>query len=379
MIKKILPGSTIGIIGGGQLGMMTVQAANKLGYKTVIWDPEKNAPAFKFADKIICKSFSDLSAAVEIAELSDVVTYEFEHIDYENIKVIEKTKSVFPPSELLYISQHREREKESLRKNGFPIVPFKSINNVNEIKNTILEIGLPVVVKTTTHGYDGKGQWIISNENEIENLIHNFRNSEIEAVIEKFIELEKEFSVIVASNGNGIFENFPVIENEHRLNILHKSIVPSNLKNEIIETAITISKNIAKSYNLIGILCVEMFLDKSGKIFVNELAPRPHNSGHFSIDACNISQFEMLVRTICGLEIMEPKIVSQVAMVNLLGKHLNKIDFTKLNEIEGTFLHLYGKSENRELRKMGHINILAKSENELLNKILTVEKLIGEN
>jgi 5-(carboxyamino)imidazole ribonucleotide synthase len=373
----ILPPSTIGIVGGGQLGMMTVREAHRMGYRTVVWDPDPRCPASRLADEMITAPFDQADAASQFSALADVITYEFENINAGIVALLEQFKPLYPGSSILSIAQHRREEKQTLQQRGFPVVPFAAARGGAEIRKAVDEVVLPVVVKTATAGYDGKGQTILRTQQDVERLASSLH--ETECVVEKFLDLERELSVIVARGGNGTVVTFPIPENDHRNNILHTSVIPARLPARVIEDTRTMACDIMTSFNLVGILCVEMFLTVDGKLLVNELAPRPHNSGHFSLDACSISQFEMLVRTICGLPIPTPSLLAPCAMVNVLGKHLESLDIVGLANIPGTKLHLYGKNEARPHRKMGHITILAQTQSDVLTRVALIEKMIGED
>lgn len=377
-MRSLLPPAVIGIIGGGQLGMMTIREAQRMGYRTVVWDPGKDCPASRLADSTIAAPFDDKNAATILSDNADVVTYEFENIDAATVERVERSVPVFPGSTILKIAQHRKEEKEELAKRGFPVVPYRSATGTTELLAALKEVGLPVVVKTATSGYDGKGQTVIRTHEDEQAFLNQMDSGNREYVVEKFLDLQCELSSIVVRCGDGSVAAFPVAENVHSNNILHRTIVPSRAPEALKKQAEVLGRAIIESFEMVGVLCVEMFVTKDGALLVNELAPRPHNSGHYSLDACSCSQFEALVRAVCGLAIPQPRLLTPCAMVNLLGKHLDRIDIPKLATWDGIKLHLYGKTKAEPNRKMGHVSILGKTAEEVWDKVRRVEEMIGE-
>lgn len=378
-MRTLLPSSTIGIIGGGQLGMMTVREAHRMGYRTVIWDPDQDCPAGRLADDVITAPFADSDAAKRLADASDVVTYEFENIDPSAVDVVEALKPVFPGSGILRIARHRKNEKESLQKAGFPVVSYASVRKEQELEESIQRLGFPVVVKTVTAGYDGKGQSVLRNQADVTSLCRSYANRFPECIVESFLSLDREVSVIAVRSDDGHVTTFPVIENEHRENILHISRVPARMSEDLRREALRIGTAIIEHFGMVGVLCVEMFVTRDGKLLVNELAPRPHNSGHFSLDACSFSQFEALVRCACGLAVPPPRLLTPCAMINLLGKHLERIDIEAASRIPGVKVHLYGKKRRESKRKMGHLTVLRSSGEEVEKIVGEVETMMGED
>ncbi|MEX1140436.1 MAG: 5-(carboxyamino)imidazole ribonucleotide synthase [Bacteroidota bacterium] len=376
MMRTILPPAKIGVIGGGQLGMMTVREAHRMGFRSIVWDPDPECPAARLADTLLTAPFSDPAAARSLADTSDIVTYEFESIDPGMVEMVEKTRPVFPGSSILRIARHRRLEKEALQNAGFPSVPFSIARTANELRDAAATIGFPVVVKTTTAGYDGKGQAVLENAGDLDSFCAEGGSSEW--IVEQFLPLLLEVSVIAVRGHDGGVTAFPVIENEHRENILHVSRIPARISAALRTEARNLGISVIKHFNIVGVLCIEMFVTRDGKLLVNELAPRPHNSGHFSLDACSMSQFEALVRTIVGLPMQEPRTISPCAMVNLLGKHLEQLDIVALHEIPEIKVHLYGKKRIEPKRKMGHVTVLGVSEEEVGRKVERVQELIGE-
>ncbi len=371
MRHPIIPPATIGVIGGGQLGMMTVREAQRMGYRTAIWDPDPESPASRLSDMTIVAPFSDTGAASRLAEAASVVTYEFENVDPACVDVIGRMKPMLPGSSVLKISRHRRLEKETLTLAGFPVVDFRIADSESKLRLAAEELELPVIVKTA------KGQTVLHHEGDLNSFCKEMRDS-TEFVVEKFIALQLEVSVIAVRESDGSIITFPVIENEHRENILHVSRVPARISREVEKEALKIARAIISHFQMVGVLCVEMFVTHDGMVLVNELAPRPHNSGHFTLDACTISQFEALVRSICSIPMQEPRLLAPCAMVNLLGKHLDRIDLVKAQTIPGAKVHVYGKKKLEAKRKMGHVTVTGVSADEVEGKVDMIEEMIGE-
>ncbi len=357
------PGSTIGILGGGQLGRMSILAGRRLGYRFVVMDPVAGGPASMVADAEINAPFDDLDAVRRFAEMVDVVTLEFENIPADTVSEIETVCPVRPGWEVLHTCQNRLREKTFLRDNDFPCVPFAVIRSFEDLCDAVDEIGLPAVLKTADFGYDGKGQVKINEGDDLEMIWNGFSGST--AILEKWIQFIGEYSVVCARRPGGETAVFPPAYNVHRNHILHSSQVPSGLSPELEKAARSLALDIAAELEVIGLIAVELFLTASGWM-VNEMAPRPHNSGHYSFDACLTSQFEQHIRAVCGLPLGDTKLLSPVVMVNLLGdvwkdngRHLN---WPAVLESPHAKLHLYGKQSARPGRKMGHYCVLADSE-----------------
>ncbi len=372
-MKVIKPGSTIGILGGGQLGRMLVLAGRNMGYRFITLDPTSDSPCGQVADRQIVAAFSDLQAAEELAKASKVVTYEFENVDAEVAAKLEETSFVPQGSELLRITQNRIREKSTLQSFEIPIAPFEVIQSEDELRNAVQKLKLPCVMKTATGGYDGKGQWVLRSEEQIQQAYQEAEETGAELIVEQYVSFTKELSVIAARNLHGEIKTFPVGENIHINNILHQTIVPARIGEEIAEKAESIANRIAKVLDVVGLIAIEMFLTEGGQIIVNELAPRPHNSGHYTMEACVTSQFEQHIRAICGLPLGDVTMLSPVVMVNLLGEHVDPV-LEKLEQLPLTAkLHLYGKAESKPKRKMGHINFLTSTVDEALTQINQLE------
>ena len=367
--KQIKPGSTLGILGGGQLGRMIALAGRAMGYRFVTMDPTADAPCGQTADRQIVASYDDVEAAMQLASVSDVISYEFENVDAQVAEVLESHAYVPQGSRLLRITQNRIREKTAIREIGIPVAPFCVVNSLEDLQNAVRELGLPAVMKTATGGYDGKGQWVLRSEAELAEAYETLSKAGTELIVEQFVPFQMELSVVAARNPAGELAVFPVSENIHQENILHLSIVPARISAEVAARAEEIARTIVEKLDVVGLIAVELFLTEDGQLYVNELAPRPHNSGHFTMDACVTSQFEQHVRAVCNLPLGSTELLSSVVMVNILGEHLQPV-IDQIDKLPRTAkLHLYGKAESKAKRKMGHINVLAPTVEEALTLI----------
>lgn len=364
------PGSTIGIIGGGQLGRMLAIAARQMDYKTVVLDPDSNCPAGQVADRVIRSEYSDLKASSELAALADVVTYEFENVDADSVSSAEKHKPVRPSSTVLRTTQNRLHEKKALLEAGIPVANFRKVDSLKDLEDAASVLGYPMVLKTATEGYDGKGQSIIHGEHDLAISYDQLNARNVEIIVEQFVSFKAEVSTICARTADGMTATFDPSENIHRNHILDTSIVPARIDESVAGKARIVATNIAEKLDVIGLIAVEMFVTQENDILVNELAPRPHNSGHYTMDGCDTSQFEQLVRVLAGMPITLPKLHSPTVMVNLLGEIWEDTggnpDWQRALEMPGVSLHLYGKSAARVGRKMGHINVVAETVEEAL-------------
>jgi 5-(carboxyamino)imidazole ribonucleotide synthase len=354
--NKILPGSTLGVLGGGQLGRMFCVAARTMGYRVVVLDPDPHCGAGHIADVHIQAGYTDQAALESMAEQCDVITLEFENIPTKSVCFIADKTTVYPVAESLEIAQNRDLEKQFALKAGLQPVPYFVIGQHNDIKQAAAEIGFPAILKSNTLGYDGKGQFLVNSHAE---LVAAFDEAgQVDCVLEKKINIQREVSAIVARNANAELASFPVSENQHVNGILHMSIVPARVSDEIAQLAIENASILADAMSYVGILAVEFFVSDENVLYFNEMAPRPHNSGHYTKDACVTSQFEQQVRMMCGLPPGDTRLMSPVVMVNMLGD----LWPPKWNDIfvqTNVKLHLYGKPEARPGRKMGHFNVLA--------------------
>ncbi len=355
----ILPGKTIGVLGGGQLGRMLAQAANRLGYRMHVYEPAAKCPAGAVADKEVNAPYEDLAALTAFAKECAVVTYEFENVPAAPLQVIEKVTQLLPHWRVLETAQNRSREKCWLREHGIPHAHFAEVAAGGDLAAAIRGVGLPCVVKTADFGYDGKGQLKVMAETEVAAALAKFRGQPV--VVEQFIPFACEVSAVVARSAGGEVRVFPVAENIHTNHILDFSIVPARVAPAVTTQVADLARRIAAEIGLVGVMGVEFFVTKSGGVLVNELAPRTHNSGHYTLDACATSQFEQQVRAICGLPLGETALLSPVVMVNILGDAWAKGEpkWEVLRSDPTVHLHLYGKSEARPGRKMGHFTVQA--------------------
>ena len=365
----IPPGSTIGILGGGQLGRMTVLAGRRMGYRFNIYEPKAGCAAGMVADLEVNAPYNELNCLRNFASQVDVVTLEFENIPISAVEVIAKQVPLHPSGQVLHICQHRQREKEFLSHSGFPCIPFEVVKSSQELVAAVRRLGLPCVLKTASFGYDGKGQRKIdSSDEDFQAIWHEF-GSDL-GVVEKWISFRGEYSVICARNKRGEENTFPVSENIHRNHILHASIVPARIDAEKQREAEALAMKIAEALDLVGLLAVELFLTPDNDWLVNELAPRPHNSGHYSLDSCLTNQFEQHVRSVCGLSMGATTLLSPVVMINLLGDLWNPVipNWNILLSDSSVKLHLYDKGTPRAGRKMGHYCVLDDSVDTALRK-----------
>lgn len=364
--RTILLGQTIGIIGGGQLGRMMAIAAKEMGFRVAVLDPVPDSPCGQVADVEIIGEYSDLEAIKALAEVSDVITYEFENIDAAALDWLAQHAYVPQGSQLLAITQDRALEKKAITNAGLPVAPYLEIRSVNELWAGVDQLGFPCVLKTCRGGYDGKGQVVIHCQEDIEKAAMLLQAGV--CVLESWLSFEKELSVIVVRNGLGETSVFPVGENIHVENILHQTIVPARTSEAVQEKAISYAKTLAQHFELVGTLAVEMFLTNEGNIYINELAPRPHNSGHYTINACATSQFQQHVRAICNWPLGSTKLLTPAVMVNVLGEHVQPI-IDHIAKLQHAHLHLYGKKEAKKKRKMGHVTVLAETVEDALQMI----------
>jgi 5-(carboxyamino)imidazole ribonucleotide synthase len=358
----ILPGATIGIVGGGQLGRMFAAEARRMGYHVLVLDPAADAPAAHFADEHIRAPFDDLDAARELARRSDVVTLEWENADVETLRVLEALAPVRPGPGVLAAAQHRVREKDAARRLGVPTADYRAVASRAELHAALAEIGAPAVLKTARFGYDGKGQAVIRDPAGADAAYDSVGGDGTELILEAFVRFTAEVSVVCARSATGETACFPAAENVHRRGILHTSVAPARVAPEIADEARRIAVALAEGLDVVGLLAVEMFVGEDGVVRMNEVAPRPHNSGHYTLDACPVSQFEQQLRAVCGLPLGSTELLRPAAMVNLMGEDagtgLGRAGIAAALEVPTAALHLYGKAEARPGRKMGHLTAL---------------------
>ncbi len=358
----ISPGQTIGVLGGGQLGRMLGQAAQSLGYRVHVFEPAGPCPAGAVANKEVNASYEDLPALTAFARECAVITYEFENIPSAPLNAIAPLAHLHPRADILHTTQNRQREKAWLRINGFPHVRYAEALD-GDIRSVIGQVGRPCVVKTADFGYDGKGQMKITDDEDLEKASAIFRGRR--CVLERWIDFSCELSVIVARSSTGEVRAFPVAENIHTRHILDVSIVPARVGAPVRREAEQLAAAITEKLGVVGLLAVEMFVTPNGEVLVNELAPRPHNSGHWSLDGCETSQFEQHIRAVCGLPLGRVDVREPTVMVNILGDLWQKREgrtggepnWNTILSAPRAKLHLYGKTDARVGRKMGHFTV----------------------
>ncbi len=355
MNTEILPGATLGVLGGGQLGRMFCVAARSMGYRTLVMDPDKNSPAGHIADIHLQADYQDHSALTKMAEQCQVITTEFENIPADSLRFIARTTPVYPSADILEIAQDRHIEKQFAQQAGLSPVPYFVIQTEADCVLAQEAVAFPAILKSNRLGYDGKGQVLVERTEELLQAFHSLNN--VACVLEQQIQLRCEISAIVARNHKGEKQCFPVSENQHKNGILHVGIVPARVDEPITRQAQKLAFQLADALDYIGVLAVEYFVDNESRLYFNEMAPRPHNSGHYTKDACVTSQFEQQVRMICGLPPGSTQLLSPVVMVNMLGE-LWPPQWRVILQHSEIKLHLYGKKHARAGRKMGHFNVL---------------------
>ena len=370
----ILPGAAIGVLGSGQLGRMFAIAARRMGYRVHTFSPDSDTPTGQVADLEIDASYDDLDRVREFARGVKVVTFEFENVPAATAQAAAECALVRPAGAVLHVTQHRLREKTFLLERGFPVTPFRRVNSIEDLRTAANELGLPAVLKTASFGYDGKGQNTVHSLAEAEAVWNAGRGAE--RIYEAFVDFEREVSVVGARGGDGSFADWGVIENAHRDHILDLSVSPADVEPDVAKEAVEIARGVLESLDVVGVLCVEFFLTGSGKLLVNELAPRPHNSGHLTIDAHVTSQFEQQLRAVCGLPLGSTVQLKPAAMANLLGDlwEQGEPNWPAACAVPEVKLHLYGKGEPRRGRKMGHLTALADTPQDAARVVLAARK-----
>jgi len=358
MTRRFLPGATIGLMGSGQLGRMFAVAARRMGYRVHVFSPEKDTPAGQFADREVSGAYEDESAVRGFAKDLDLLTFEFENIPRQTVDWCAAECEVRPASSVLHTAQNRLREKDFLSQAGIPVGPYRAVRSAAELGGAISAIKIPAILKSSAFGYDGKGQRLIEQPLDTEEVWRERPGDEL--ILEAAIDFEKELSVIVARGPDGSMATFPVCENMHRNHILDVTVVPARVSAKVEKSAADLARTIAAKIELVGLLAVEMFLHGHDTLLVNELAPRPHNSGHWTIEGSATSQFEQHVRAVCGLPLGSTQLLSPAAMANLLGDLWERAEpnWAAALAVQGVRLHLYGKHHPRLRRKMGHLTAL---------------------
>ena len=372
--SPLLPGATIGILGSGQLGRMLGLACRRMGYRLHVFSPERDSPAGQVADREVAAPYGDLDAVRAFAQAVDVVTFEFENVPAATAAAAAEHAPVHPDGRVLHIAQNRLREKTALAEHGFPVTPVRAVASAAEVRVAAEEIGVPAILKSAGFGYDGKGQAAVDDAEQAEGawtVVTGYAGSgagfgetgsEPAAVLERRVEFALELSVVAArSASGGRTVTYPPCENRHEGGILDLSSCPAEVPPEIGEQARALACDLMEALDVVGVLCVELFLTTDGELLVNEIAPRPHNSGHLTIEAAATSQFEQQLRAVCGLPLGATGLHGSAAMANLLGDlwSAGPPRWERAAAIEGVCLHLYGKAEARPSRKMGHLTALA--------------------
>jgi 5-(carboxyamino)imidazole ribonucleotide synthase len=355
----ILPGATVGVLGGGQLGRMFTLQARTMGYGVVVLDPDPASPAGAVANRHIQAPYDDERALSDLSESCAAITTEFENVPAAALQTLTRSSLVRPPVEAVATSQDRIAEKTFLQSHGIPTAKFRAVRELRELKTAVTALRLPALLKTSRFGYDGKGQELVKSEEDAVRAFQRFGG--VPCVLEERLALECELSVVLARGVDGDVATFPVAENQHRDGILETSVVPARVPEAMTREARELATSLAEEMEYVGVLGVELFVANGSRLLVNEMAPRPHNSGHYTLDACSTDQFEQQLRALCGLPLAQPWLLSPVAMINLLGDLWadGEPRWEEALSRPGVRLHLYGKAEARPGRKMGHLNCLA--------------------
>lgn len=351
---------TIGIIGAGQLGLMLTEEAHRLGARTIALDPDPEAPAFRLCDGRIVAAYDDAAALEELCRRSDVVTYEFENVPGSVLLPLEKRYNIPQGFRPLYDSQDRLREKDNARDNGLFTPEYAAVDDEASLRAAVSKIGLPAVLKTRTLGYDGHGQAVLRKE---EDILRALPMLAVPCILERFVPFDYEVSIVMVSDGRNTI-HFPVGRNVHRDGILDLCFVPANgMESDLYDRMVVASRRFMEQCGYRGILAIEFFV-RDGRFYFNEMAPRPHNSGHYTIEGCSTNQFRELARYLLGLPLEEPQLLAPAVMKNILGQDLQAAEAVAAEAREGVYVHLYGKTENRPKRKMGHITFTGLSAQE---------------
>jgi len=378
----------IGIVGGGQLGKMMILEAKRLGYYVAVLDPTKDCPAHSICDHHIVASFSDPKGYRELSGRTDVITYEFEHINAEVLETLEKEgHRVYPSVTALKTIQNKYSQKAALRAGAIPVPRFARVSTAEDILKFVKSesLGYPLMLKTTTGGYDGKGNAVIKTEAEIEETLNSLGGGKKELMLEEYITFKKEISIIACRGTDGERAVYPVAENRHVNSILDMTIVPAGIDERTGKKASAIAAGVMAVFEGVGAFCIEMFVTESGDICVNEVAPRPHNSGHYTIEACFANQFENHIRAIVGLPFGDTSLRTPAAMVNLLGESDGAAKLVGLEEAykdPNVHVHLYGKKESKKGRKMGHYTVVGNTTDSVVERARELRHIIrvaGEN
>ncbi len=366
--EAIETGSVLGVLGGGQLGAMFTMAARRLGYHVAVWDPDPEAPAHGLATHSFPLPFNDQHVLARFGDLVGVVTYEWENIPAEVCRALEQRKPVRPSSAVLSKIQDRLEQKEFLVANGFPVASFAGLTAPDQLGTAVGQVGYPALCKTATAGYDGKGQWKMLHKSDVPDVERALSESVrpgMRWIVESLVPFERELSILMVRGVDGQSRIYPLVENEHEEGILRTTKVPAPGSSAVAQQAAALARAVVDRLDGVGVFCLELFQVPSGELLINEIAPRPHNSGHYTLDACSVSQFEQQVRATCGMPLGEARLLSPAVMVNLIGYDaatiMKSTGSQALLAIPGAVLHLYGKRAIRPRRKMGHVTFLGET------------------
>jgi 5-(carboxyamino)imidazole ribonucleotide synthase len=370
VIEPILPGASIGVLGSGQLGRMFTFAARRMGYRVHTFSPDEDTPTGQIADLEVTAPYDDLDAVSAFARRVDIVTFEFENVPAPTAQAAASCAPVRPSGVILHTTQQRIREKAFLKSAGLPMTPYREVHTLQDLQEAVAELGIPAVLKTAAFGYDGKGQFLIRSRDQLAEAWNTIGCQE--AVLEAFIDFEREISVVAARGDDGQFVHYGAIENQHSRHILDLSIAPARVPPQVANEAVEIARCVLERLGVVGVLCVEFFVTRDGKLLINELAPRPHNSGHLTVDACVTSQFEQQLRAVCGLPLGSTAMHRPAVMANILGDQWSngEPDWRAACAYPDVKLHLYGKLDPRPGRKMGHLTALNHDAEEAYRTVL---------
>lgn len=375
--RTILPGATIGVLGSGQLGRMFAIAARRMGYRVHTLSPDYDTPTGQVADMEVSAAYDDLDAVRKFASGVSVVTFEFENVPSATVQTAAEAAPVRPSGSVLHTTQHRLREKTFLQSQGFPVAPFATVRSLADLQAGLTKLGTPAVLKTAGWGYDGKGQQKIDSPQQAAEIWQRYENQE--SILESFVDFQQEVSVVAARGVDGSFAHYGVIGNDHSRHILDVSVAPACVSPRVADDAVSIARGILEQLDVVGVLCVEFFLTRDERLLVNELAPRPHNSGHLTFDACVTSQFEQQLRAICGLPLGSTELLRPAAMANLLGDlwQAGEPHWARACRLPDVKLHLYGKLSPRPGRKMGHLTALGTDQADARRKVLEAREALS--
>lgn len=373
----------MGVLGGGQLGAMFAAAALRLGYRVAVWDPDADAPGHRFASLSFAAPFSDTATAREFRRSVNAVTLEWENVPAALCEQLAESHPVRPSGAVLRVIQDRIEQKQFLQSQGFPVPLFRMVQDPAQLADAVKELGGAVICKTATSGYDGKGQWTIRQPADIasvEKALGAMAPRGARWIVESMVDFERELSVLVVRGQDGDQRSYPVVDNRHEGGILRMSIVPAGISAVVSTQAADLAMQAVRALNGVGVFCVELFHTRDGTLLINEIAPRPHNSGHYTLDACSVSQFEQQVRALCGLPLGEVRLLSPAAMVNVIGHDVDTVTSSRgcreLLATPGAVLHLYGKRAARPGRKMGHVTFLADGAGQAIERANVFEQLL---